>query len=92
MHAAAIVFLLLVAVFGLRVFTAVRWLVFGGIFVLIVLFVVAQFVPAPKPAAEVTPSPTPGPQVVLLPDPSPTPKVLTQQEESQLFDYNGFNN
>ena len=92
MYGAAIIFLMLLAIFGLNVFRITRWLVFGGILVLIVLFVVAQFVPAPKPAAEVTPSPTPGPQVVLLPDPSPTPKVLTQQEESQLFDYNGLNN
>jgi len=32
----SITFLILVAVFELSVFTAVRWLVFGGIFVLIV--------------------------------------------------------
>jgi hypothetical protein len=92
MYGAAIIFLMLLAIFGLNVFRITRWLVFGGILVLIVLFVVAEFVPPPKPAAQVTPSPTPGPQVVLLPDVSSTPEVLTQQEESQLFDYNGLNN
>jgi hypothetical protein len=86
LYAAAIVFLILVAIFGLPVFTAIRWIFRLCIFALIVLFVVAQLVPAPKPAAVVTPSPTPRLlQALPVVEPSPTPKVLTQQEESQLF-------
>jgi hypothetical protein len=59
MHGVAIVFLILVAIFGLNVFRVVRWGVFGGIFAIIGLFILAQFLPVPKTAAQVTPTPSP---------------------------------
>jgi hypothetical protein len=43
MHIAEIIFLILVAIFGLNVFRIVRWVVFGGIFAITGLFILAQF-------------------------------------------------
>jgi hypothetical protein len=71
----------------LNAFRVVKWLVFGGIFAIIGLFIVAQFLLAPKPAAQVEAAPTRRPKHGFMKEaPSPTPKVLTQKEESQLFD------
>jgi hypothetical protein len=91
MYAAAIIFLVLAWIFGRHVFRVVRWLVFGSVFALIGLFVLAQVLPLPEPkptAAEAAPTPRPDYGFVKeVVEPSPTPKVLTAQEESQLLDY-----
>jgi hypothetical protein len=90
-----IVFLILVGTFGLNIFRILRWVVFGGIFAIIGLLILAQFLPAPpKPVARVEPAPKPRPNYGFMKEagePSPTPKVFTQQEKSQLFVY-GFDN
>jgi hypothetical protein len=56
MFCLGIIFLLLVAVFGMRVFTAVRWLVFGVIFAIIGLVIFAQFFPATTLARRTLPA------------------------------------
>ena len=64
---AAIAFLILAWLFGKNVFRAIRWLVFGSIFAIIGLFVLAQFLPdPPKPTAAVV-APTPRPNYGFSP-------------------------
>jgi hypothetical protein len=85
-----IVFPLLVAIFGLHVFTAMRVLLRVCILGLITLFVAARFLLAPKPAVDVVE--TPAPAVVkwgfmtadALKEASPTP---TATPEVELYDY-----
>jgi hypothetical protein len=83
------VFLILTAIFGRHVFAAIRWIFLLGILGFIGLLVLAGLI-HPNLLLKLTPIPTPNYSLMredATVEPSPTPKLLTAQEESQLFDY-----
>jgi hypothetical protein len=81
-----IIFLLLVAVFGLRLFTAIRWIVGLCILAVVALLVFASLHPAKQDPAQAQPAATPLVKwrFMTTAEPSPTPSVTP---EVKLFDY-----
>jgi hypothetical protein len=84
-----IAFLLLVAVFGLRVFTAIRWIVGLCILAVIALLLFASLHPAKQDPAQAQPAAAPLVKWGVMTEkdlagPSPTPTVTP---EVKLFDY-----
>jgi hypothetical protein len=92
MYAAAILFLILVAIFGRNVFRAIWWIFIAGILAIIGLAWIGSMLPdQPKPKAAAAVTPTTAPKLeepaTSTPAPTATPKLLEygfdEKENSQ---------